>query len=137
MDLHFDVVGIAFWLFLAASSVAGIVASYKNRRAALEPLRMAIERGQQLDPALVDKLLNPPESHEVNPVHLQTGGIITIASGCGVALLSLFLREALPLLVYPTLGIGVCAICVGIGLCVAARMVFRQRTGAAAGGALA
>jgi hypothetical protein len=137
MDFRFEVVGIAFWLFLAASSVAGIISSYKMRRAALEPLRMAIERGQQLDPALVEKLLNPHghEASELNPEHLQIGGIITIASGVGVGLLSLFLHAAsLPHLVYSMLGFGIaaCALCVGVGLCVAARVVSRQRANAAA-----
>src|SRR5690242_6571274 len=49
--------GIAFWAFLAIASVAGIVADYKKRRLELEPLRAAIERGQQLDPALVQRLM--------------------------------------------------------------------------------
>ena len=48
-------VALAFWLFLAAAAVTGIVADYQKRRVALETLRAAIERGQQLDPAVCNR----------------------------------------------------------------------------------
>ena len=120
-------VGIAFWVFLAAAAVAGIVADYKKRRIALEPLRAAIERGQQLDPALVERLMAPePRDQRINPLYLKVAGIITIASGIGVTLLSFFVAQVAPITFYPLLGSGAVSVCVGVGLMVSARVVDRH-----------
>src|SRR5579863_10419950 len=86
-------VGIAMFAFLTVAAVAGIVADYKKRQIVLAPLRAAIERGQPLDPALVERLMapEPRENDTINPLHLKVGGIITIAAGVGVAILAYFL----------------------------------------------
>jgi hypothetical protein len=120
-------VGIACFVFLAVAAVAGIVADYKKRALALEPLRAAIERGQQLDPAVVERLM-APESHEgrLNALSLKVGGIVTVATGIGVALLSFFLSQVAPVALYPVLGGGIVAVCVGLGLVIAARVAERH-----------
>ena len=117
-------VAIAFWVFLAVAAVAGIVADYKKRQIALEPLRAAIERGQQIDPALVERLMAPdPRGDALNPLHLRVGGIITLAAGVGVAILSYFIAQVAAIAFYPVLGGGVVVLCVGVGLIIAARAV--------------
>lgn len=119
-------VATAFWLFLAVVSVAGIISDYYKRRLALEPLRTAIERGQQLDPALIERLLaRDRRSEEINPQHLQIGGILTIAGGIGFAVLSLFLRPVAWQAFYPVLGFGLAAVCVGVGLLITAKVLTR------------
>jgi hypothetical protein len=120
-------VGIGFWIFLAVSAVAGIVADYKKRQAELEPLRAAIERGQQLDPALVDRLMAREErSSEPEPIYFRIGGIVTIASGVGLALLSFIVGQVAPKGFHPLLGAGVLAICVGAGLLISAAAIERH-----------
>ena len=120
-------VAIAFWVFVAVSAVAGIIGDYKKRQATLAPLRMAIERGQQLDPALGEKLLaRDSQDKRLQPEYLQVGGIITIGSGVGVALLSVFLNKVLPGALYPVMGAGVLTLCVGVGLLMAARAIARN-----------
>ena len=120
-------VAIAFWVFLAVAAVAGIVADYKKRQLALAPLRAAIERGQQLDPAVVERLMAPePRGEGLNALYLKVGGIVTIAAGIGVALLSFFLAQVAPVALYPVLGGGIVAVCVGLGLVVAARVAERH-----------
>ena len=117
-------VAIAFWVFVAVSAVAGIIGDYKKRQATLAPLRMAIERGQQLDPALVEKLLaRDSQDKRLKPEYLQVGGIITIGSGVGVTVLSVFLNKVLPGALYPVMGAGLLAVCVGVGLLLAARAI--------------
>jgi hypothetical protein len=120
-------VAIAFWVFLTVAAVAGIVADYKKRGLALAPLRAAIERGQQLDPAVVERLM-APESRDgrLNALYLKVGGIVTIAAGIGVALLSFFLAQVVPVALCPVLGGGIVAVCVGLGLVVAARVAERH-----------
>jgi hypothetical protein len=118
----FDV-AIAFWVFVAIATVAGIVGEYKKRQLALEPLRAAIEKGQQLDPAIIEKLMAPERRAGVNPVGLWIAGVIVVSAGVGVCLLAFILGHVRPPAFWPLLGGGVMTLCVGIGLVVAARIV--------------
>ncbi len=121
-------VGVAFWVFVAVAAVAGIVGEYQKRRLALEPLRLAIERGQQLDPAIVAQLMEVDKRRdEVKPASLQIGGVMTIAGGVGLALLSFFIAQKNPQALYPIMGAGVLAVCVGIGLLFAAKILAKSQ----------
>lgn len=120
-------VAIAFWAFVAIATVAGIVGDYKKRQLALEPLRVAIEKGQQLDPNIVERLMAPAQEARMNPVGLWVSGIILISAGIGVGLLAFFLDHIAPLAFWPVLGGGVVALCIGTGLVVAARVVQQHK----------
>ena len=114
-------VAIAFWIFVGVTAVAGMILDYRKRKLALEPLRIAIEHGEKLDPEIITRLLGREERHEaVNPQGLKGGGISTCAAGGGVALLSVFVAQVHPPHHWIVLGIGVLAVCVGIGLIIAA-----------------
>jgi Domain of unknown function (DUF6249) len=120
--------GLAFWVFMTVAAVAGIIAEYKKRQLELEPLRAAIERGQQLDPAIIERLMQREQrEQEVNPLYLRVGGIITIAAGIGLGALAWFVSQVMERSFYPILGAGVLAICVGIGLAIAARAIEQHR----------
>jgi Domain of unknown function (DUF6249) len=121
-------VGVAFWVFIGAVAVAGIVTDYKRRRGGVEVLRMAIEKGQQLDPALIEKLTsNAQNAERIEPVHVKLGGIITLAAGVGICLLSLFISRIAPVALYPIMGGGVVVICVGVGLLIGAKALAEAR----------
>jgi hypothetical protein len=125
-------VAIALFVFLAIATVAGVVGEYKKRQLALAALRAAIERGQNLDPALVDRLIAPePRGETLNPLHLRVGGIMTIASGIGVGGLSFFNTLLGPFGRLPLLGLGCIALCVGVGLLIAARVAERYKQNSA------
>jgi hypothetical protein len=120
--------GAAFWIFVGVVSVAGIVADYLRRRGNNEVLRAAINKGQPLDPALIEKLTTSHrEGEPVDPVHLKLGGIITLAAGVGLCLLSFFIGHIAPVALYPIMGSGVLVICVGIGLLIGARVLAEAR----------
>jgi Domain of unknown function (DUF6249) len=120
------VVAIAFWVFIGVVSVAGMIQDYRKRQLALEPLRIAIEHGQQLSPEIIAKLVGREErQEELDPQLLRIGGIITTASGIGVALLSIFIALVFPPYHWIVLGVGVLAVCVGVGLLVAAKSLGR------------
>jgi hypothetical protein len=120
-------VGVAFWIFIGAAAVAGIVTDYKRRRGSVDIIRMAIEKGQQLDPALIEKLTSSERAEQIDPSHLKLGGIITIASGIGIGLLSLFISRIAPVALYPILGGGVLVCCVGAGLLVGGNAMAQAR----------
>jgi uncharacterized protein DUF6249 len=126
-------VAIAFWAFVAIAAVAGIVADYKKREAALAPLRLAIERGQQLDAALVERLMTPDRDAGINPLYLRIGGIITLAAGVGLLILAFFLSQVTHDVLYPILGAGSVVVCVGLGLMISARAAESYRPPAANG----
>ena len=120
------VVAIAFWVFVGVVSVAGMIQDYRKRQLALEPLRIAIEHGQQLSPEIIAKLVGREErQEELDPQLLRIGGIITSAAGIGVALLSIFIALVFPPYHWIVLGVGVLAVCVGVGLLVAAKSLRR------------
>jgi hypothetical protein len=120
------VVAVVFWIFVGAVSIGGMIQDYRKRQLALEPLRIAIEHGQQLTPEIIGRLLgHEGQRHEVNPRELQVGGVITCASGVGVALLALFVSRVFPPYHWLVLGLGVVAVCVGLGLLIAARVLRR------------
>jgi hypothetical protein len=129
-------VGVAFWVFLTAAAVAGIVADYKKRRLEIEPLRAAIERGQQIDPALIERLMQrEPQRGSLDPLDFRVGGIITIASGIGIGLVAVVshvmgLAVSVKAVTLTGIGaaIGVLAVCVGIGLLIAAARIARDRS---------
>ena len=54
-------VAIVFWVFVAVVSIAGMIQDYRKRKLALEPLRIAIEHGQQLSPEIIATLLGREE----------------------------------------------------------------------------
>lgn len=115
---------VAVFIFLSVATVAGIVGEYKRRELLIGPLRAAIERGQALDPQIIERLMAPePPGEPLSPLYFRVGGIITIAAGVGVAGLSYFIAQVVPLALYPLLGLGLVAVCVGAGLLVAARVV--------------
>jgi len=119
-------VSICFWIFLGIVAVTGMIQDYRKRKLALEPIRMAIEHGQQLSPEVIDRLLGREErEHEIDPRHLEIGGIITCASGVGVALLSFFIAIVHPPHQWIVLGMGIVAICVGVGLIISAKCLRR------------
>jgi hypothetical protein len=120
------ITGAAFWLFVGVCAVAGIVVDYKRRRVGIEVVRAAIEKGQTLDPALIEKLTSSPHGNEPHdPTGLKLGGVITVASGIGLCPLSWFIGKVHPAAIYPLLGLGVLAICVGVGLLIGGRVVAR------------
>ena len=121
-------VGAAFWIFIGAVAIAGMITDYKRRRGGIEVLRLAIEKGQQLDAALVDKLTsNEHRGERVDPVVIKLGGIITTAAGVGISLLSFFVSRVAPVALYPILGGGVLVICVGVGLLIGAKALAEAR----------
>lgn len=120
---------LAFLLFVTICAVAGMVTDYMKRKASLDALRAAIERGQQLDPALVERLMTPeqPSGTGVAPIGLMVAGIVVTAIGVGVFILSFLLSKEDPTALYPIMGGGIVCLCIGTGLFIASRSVERYR----------
>jgi hypothetical protein len=121
-------VGVAFWMFIGAVAIAGIVFDYQKRRLNVDLLRTLIEKGQSIDPAVLAKLMSPQTLDErVDPTHLKVGGIITNAAGVGLMFMAYFISRIAPVALYPILGSGVITICVGVGLIVGSKVMADAR----------
>jgi hypothetical protein len=126
--MNITILGVAFWTFVAISAVAGIVGDYKKRKLMLEPLRLAIEKGQQLDPKVVGQLMRREQSAErTHPEHLRIGGIITLAAALGVGIAGGFIGQVISAALYWALALSALAACVGIGLIVAGGLLAKHR----------
>lgn len=126
------IVATAFWIFLTVSAVAGMKYDFRKRQLAMESLRAAIERGQPLEPAVVEKLLarhrepGADRPQDLEP-YLKIGGIIAIAGGIGVLIAAFFFGLQFPIAKLPMLGAGVLVVCVGAGLLLAAAVLGRYQ----------
>jgi hypothetical protein len=125
-------VAVAFWVFLTVSAYAAIKYDFRKRQLAMESLRAAIERGQPLEPAVVEHILARHSASEADDAedlvpYLQIGGIITIAGGIGVFIAAFFVGLQFPVAKLPMLGAGVLAVCIGVGLLVASRVLGSRR----------
>lgn len=92
---HFDfnsgtIIGVVFWLFITAVCITPMIVGYKMRIAALETLRAAIDKGQDLSPGMIKQLSGIGESmgateQKVSPVHLKIASMIVMGGGIGAA----------------------------------------------------
>lgn len=111
----FTIIAVVFWLFLASAVIFPVIYAYKTRHAAMDVIRAAIERGQELTPEVVRQLSNSDDK-EIHSVNLKIAGAIVMACGVGtaaVATIFLFVIPAAAPFVYAGAAL---AFCIGGGL---------------------
>jgi len=116
-----DVVGpIFFFVMIIAVVWLRVWRSATLEKERQQTVRLAIERGQQLDAALVEKLLTPvTPSLPKNPYSLPFG---FISAGLGVAIFGGFMRQIEDEAFWPITGAGCIILLVGLGLLAAVKM---------------
>jgi hypothetical protein len=113
-----DVMTLIVILLFALAAVAIVAyATMKVRRAALELIQKAVDRGERLEPHVIERLLGPRTS----PRKLLFPGIMTVALGIGVAISGVILADSVPAELAKRLGNGAILACLGIGLIVTSR----------------
>jgi hypothetical protein len=113
------------WLFGVIVVLSGVISDSRRRRHALEVIKLAIEKGQPLDPALVEKLLGRRRSLSMIPNSLVVTGILCISGGIGVILFGFCLGDFKAIL--PVAGMGMIVILTGIGMLISAGYVRRNQ----------
>jgi hypothetical protein len=117
-------VAVAFWAFLAIAVLAGVWLAYARNRETQKTIRLAIEKGMQLDAATIETLVvrkpGKPEDYWI-------GGIICIATGVGLPILAYFIGRIEPTAFFPIVGAGLLAGLIGISLVVCGIMIGRRR----------
>jgi hypothetical protein len=116
---------IVFWLLVGAVVVSAIISDSRRRRDALDIVKLAIERGQPLDPALIEKLIGRGHVPRLNSTSLMVSSIICLSAGIGGVIFAFCLGTYKAII--PMCGLGIIVICIGIGLRIAAKYVRRNQ----------
>jgi hypothetical protein len=119
-----SIVGAAFWMFLAIAVVAGIWSAIAQNRETQKTIRLAIEKGVQLDAALVDKLVTGKTG---KPEGYYIGGIISTAVGLGLPILGYFIGRIAPDYFFPIVGSGILVGLIGISLIGCGMLLSRRK----------
>jgi hypothetical protein len=112
------IAAFAFWGFIASVVVAGIWYAAREREAQHETLRRFVESGKPIDDALMDKVLGGDKNVARD---LRIGGLITLFTAPGLAILGWFISQLAEAALMPLLGTAGLVACVGVGLLVASK----------------
>lgn len=116
-------IGVAFWIFIASVVVAGIWYAHARNRETQKTIRLAIEKGVQLDAALLDKLVIRESG---NPEDYYIGGLICLACGLGLPVLGYFIGRIEPVAFFPIVGAGFLVGLIGISLILCGKLIDRR-----------
>ena len=121
---------IAFWAFVAVCVAAAAAQAIFRNRETQKTIRLAIEKGQTLDPATLERLLQgagpatPPAPQA--RFGLITGGIVMLSIGVGLAVMGWFISLDQPGAFHPMLGVGSLVGLIGVALLIASRFAGRS-----------
>ena len=130
LGLGAGLMALAFWGFLAAIIVAGIIAGVwdgiRKKESQHETVRRLVDSGQPIDTDLLDKLLllsDGGNKRHDRDFKLTGMWMLPIAPGLAVLGLVLGANEETADALGPLLGVALLIACMGIGFLVAARVV--------------
>jgi hypothetical protein len=117
------ITSVAFWIFIAVVVLASIWYAYARNREMQKTIRLAIEKGMQLDAAVINTLTTRESG---NPGDYYIGGIICIACGLGLPILGYFIGRIAPEAFFPITGAGVLVGLIGLSLIVCGLLIGRR-----------
>ena len=130
MEATAGLAGLGFWLFLAVIVVANILSASRKRESQQETLRRIVESGQQLDVAVIDRMLGASGGNDRPDRCLKVSGSITMFVSPGLVILGWFLGRFNDKAFEVMIGVALLVLMVGIGIFVAGKMTERwQRQG--------
>ena len=116
---------LGFWIFIGAVVVAGIWFDVRRRETEQETLRRVVESGQNIDTAMIDKLVKAGGEQSRTDRDLTVAGLIVVFIAPGLAILGWFLAKLQPELMSVMLGVSLLMGFIGVGLLVAGRVAER------------
>ncbi len=125
MEATAGLAALGFWLFLAVMVVANVLAASRKRESQQETLRRVVESGQQLDVAVIDRMLATSGGSERPDRDLKVAGIIVMFVVPGLLILGWFLGRFNDKIFELMIGVGLLVLIIGIGLYVAGKMTER------------
>lgn len=111
--------GVILWIAIVLIVAVSALRKYLTERERQQTLRAALERGQPIDPAVINKIVTRQAPYSSRR-QLQTGGVITLSVGIGLGLMGLFVFPSRgPDFFNPLLGPGVLVAVIGLGILLA------------------
>jgi hypothetical protein len=118
--------GAAFWLFIAIIVVAAVLNQTLKHRETQKTIRQAIDKGQVLDPATLERLLEANRPPPPNRTGFAAGGLILVCIGAGFALMGWFVSMDQPGTFHVFLGIGCLIAMIGVPLLILSAFVGKR-----------
>jgi hypothetical protein len=128
-DITAAVGAAAFWLFVSVCVAAGAAQAIFRNREAQKTIRQAIDKGQTLDPALLERLMQGSRPASTGPqtrFGFIAGGVVMLCIGAGLAMLGWFISLGTSEPIYPLFGVGALVGMIGVGLLIAAGFAGRH-----------
>lgn len=125
MEIATGLGSLGFWVFLSAVVVARTWFDARKREAQQETLRRIVESGQQLDVAVIDRMLGASEGNSRPDRDLKVAGIITMFVSPGLVILGWFLGRFNHKAFEVMIGVALLVLIVGAGIYVAGLMTKR------------
>ena len=116
---NFALVAIVFWIFVILVTIVPIVLHHRRRIETEKTIRMAIEKGANLDKETLDRLIGASavDQDKDSPENTRRGGFITGAVGVGIYFFSIFTGgKAL-------IGVAALLVCIGAGIFFSAKFM--------------
>jgi len=118
MEVAASIGAFGFWLFLAVVVGGGMWFDARKKESQQETLRRLVESGQDIDAAVVDKMLRNT-GNERKDRDLKVAGIITLFVGIGLAVMGWFIGKFDQQAFEALLGVGCMVGTIGVGLLLA------------------
>ena len=129
-DITAAVGAASFWAFVAVCVIAGVASSVIRNRETQKTIRQAIEKGQTLDPATLDRLLHggTPAAQPAGQTRfgMITGGLIMLCIGAGLGVMGWFISFNKQEAFYPMLGVAFLVGMIGVGLLISSAFVSKS-----------
>ena len=119
MEMNGPLVGVVFWVTIAAIVFINVWGKRSAERERQQTLRLAIERGQQIDPQLIEKIMAGDKKPKDSQFGLLVAGVVVTFAGLGMMLMGLILGRGDIEALRGLIGSGVLVGMVGVGLFVA------------------
>jgi len=119
MQMGGEIVGVVFWVAIFGIVAVQVWGRRTAERERQQTLRAAIERGQQLDPAMLEKILAGQTQSRGSPYSLLIAGVVVLFAGAGLALLGVVVGADDADAFKGMVGSAGLISMVGLGLCVA------------------
>jgi hypothetical protein len=120
---------MGFWFFLAVIIAAAYYADVQGKKQRAELVRIAMEKGQSLDPALIERLFPLEDGNQwrapTDARRVRVGAVITASAGIGLVLLAVAVRQFSERGFWIWLGLAGLTLTVACGVFVASMMLGR------------
>jgi hypothetical protein len=119
---------LGFWIFITAIIVGGMWYDARRKESQQETLRRIVESGQEVDPAVIDRVIGVGESEKLAR-DLKVGAYVVLPLSPGMALMAVFMGMIAPEPRAALFGVAILMAFIGTGLLMAAKMVERHYEG--------